>query len=30
MVSTSDVGSGDPGREQKKPGSQLKFQNKVS
>ena len=30
MVSTSDVGSGDPGREHKKPGSQLKFQNKVS
>ena len=30
MVSTSEFGSGDPGRENKRPGSRMKFQNKVS
>ena len=30
MVSTSEFGSGDPGREEKRPGSQVKFENKVS
>ena len=28
MVSTSDFGSGNPGREERRPGSQIKFQNK--
>ena len=30
MVSTSKFGSGDPGREENRPGSQVKFQSKVS
>ena len=30
MVSTSEFGSGDPGREENRPGSQVKFQSKVS
>ena len=28
MVSTSEFGSGDPGREENRPGSQVKFQSK--
>ena len=30
MVSTSELGSGNPGRENKRPRCQMKFQNKVS
>ena len=30
MVSTSELGSGNPGSEEKRPVSQVKFQNNVS
>ena len=29
MVSTSEFGSGDPGRREKRAGSQVKFPNKI-